>query len=144
MSTERFKLRLAMFLLLVRDGKVLLARRANTGWMDRKLSLISGHADGGEPARQAMAREALEEGGIVVRPEDLRFVLVEHHSTDIECINLYFQAESWEGEPRIMEPDKCSQMLWAPLDGLPDDVIPSVKEALQVIASGNAYTEYGW
>jgi hypothetical protein len=43
MSTERFKLRAAAYLLLIKDGKVLLLRRSNTGWRDGEYTLPAGH-----------------------------------------------------------------------------------------------------
>ncbi len=34
MSNERFTLRAAVYLILIKDGKTLLSRRFNTGWLD--------------------------------------------------------------------------------------------------------------
>ena len=48
---------------VVEDGKVLLSRRANTGWMDGKLCAPGGHVEAGETPRQAMVREIHEELG---------------------------------------------------------------------------------
>ena len=43
MPNERFKTAVASYLIL-RDGdKVLLSKRANTGWMDGKYTMVSGH-----------------------------------------------------------------------------------------------------
>ena len=58
---ERFKLIPEVFLILVKDGKTLLSRRANTGYMDGHYGLVAGHAEAHEPMRIAMAREAKEE-----------------------------------------------------------------------------------
>ena len=58
MSQTRFKLVSAVHLFLIRDDRVLLLRRHNTGYEDGKLSVIAGHLDGGEPVREAMRREA--------------------------------------------------------------------------------------
>jgi 8-oxo-dGTP diphosphatase len=49
--TERHKVLLAVYLVLRRpDGRVLLSRRAGTGYMDDKLGMPAYHADGDEPA----------------------------------------------------------------------------------------------
>ena len=50
MSKERFKLIVDVHLLLIKDGKIVLLKRANTGYEDGKYGLIAGHADGNETA----------------------------------------------------------------------------------------------
>ncbi len=40
---KRFVLRSACYLILIREGKILLLRRFNTGWEDGKYTLIFGH-----------------------------------------------------------------------------------------------------
>ncbi len=68
---ERHKVCMAVYLLLERDGEVLLLRRANSGWNDGKYTLVAGHVDEGESAGAAMVRETLEEVG--VRVENVRY-----------------------------------------------------------------------
>ena len=46
--TERFELRSAVHLLLIRGGQVLLLRRQNTGYEDGNYSVIAGHLNGRE------------------------------------------------------------------------------------------------
>jgi hypothetical protein len=46
MNNERFKLTPAVYLILVKERKILLAKRKNTGWMDGFYSLVSDHMDG--------------------------------------------------------------------------------------------------
>lgn len=57
MSKERFRLIVAVYLILRQNGKILLARRANTGYADGFYSLPAGHLDGDELATEGMARE---------------------------------------------------------------------------------------
>ena len=56
MSTTRFTLRSAVYLLLIKENQILLLRRFNTGWQDGKYSVPAGHLDGGETVKQAMVQ----------------------------------------------------------------------------------------
>ena len=141
---DRFRLVPEAHLLLERDGRTLLLLRAGTGYEDGNYSLISGHLDGGETARVAICREALEEAGIEVAPEDLEFVHVVHRNTRGERLGLFFTARRWRGDVRNMEPDKCAGLHWVPLDDLPANIVPYVRVALVGWQNGVAYSEDGW
>jgi 8-oxo-dGTP pyrophosphatase MutT (NUDIX family) len=54
---ERFKLIAAVYVLFVRDGMVLMLRRANTGYEDGNYGLVAGHVDGNETLKEAAIRE---------------------------------------------------------------------------------------
>jgi 8-oxo-dGTP diphosphatase len=138
----RFKLILSVYLILVKDDKVLLLRRANTGYEDGKYSLPAGHADGDEPGREATAREALEEAGIKVKPQDLKFAHCMHRLQNDERVDFFFTADKWEGEPKNMEPEKCDDLSWFPLDNLPDNIIPYIKQSLESQRDGIYYSEF--
>jgi ADP-ribose pyrophosphatase YjhB (NUDIX family) len=141
---ERFRLVPTSHLILIKGGRILLARRLNTGWMDGKYSVVAGHLDGNETFLQSMIREAKEEAGIGIKTEDLKVVHVMHRITDHERIDLFIQAKKWAGTPRIMEPDKCDDMKWSDLDNLPENTIPYISQAIAAIRGRVFYSEHGW
>jgi len=143
-NMERFTLRAAVYLLLIKEGKVLLIRRFKTGWRDGEYTLPAGHVDGGESVRAELCREAKEEIGIGIKPADLQFVHVMHQRDKQEYIDFYFAAKAWEGEPVNCEPEKCDDLRWVPLNELPQNVIPNVKQALAAYAAGDGYSEFEW
>lgn len=147
-TAERFKVRLAVYLMLERDGKVFMLRRANTGYHDGDYGLIQGHVDGGETAEEAMSREAKEEIGIDVRPEDMQVVYVQHgpaeNEPDEEYLCVYMKCTRWEGEPANLEPDKCDDIGWFSRDALPANTIPNVVVALNDIKNKVFYSNWGW
>ena len=55
-----------------------------------------------------------------------------------ERVDFFFTARSWSGEPRIVEPLKCADLRWCPLDDLPDPVVPHELEVLQAVRDGGA------
>lgn len=144
MNKERFKLRCAVYLILERDGMILLSRRCNTGWMDGKYSLISGHLDGNESVFEAIIREAREEAQIELSKIDLRPATVVHYRAEVEYISFFFAANKWKGKISIGESDKCSDLKWFPKDKLPDDIIPEIKEAIEKHHERVVFYECGW
>jgi len=145
MAKERHKLIPSVYLVSIKDNKILLLRRFNTGFMDGFYSFPAGHVEENETLTQAMVREAKEEIGVDIKREDLRLVHVMHRKEpNEERINFFFQAEKYQGEPKIMEPHKCDDLSWFDLDNLPENVIPYIKEAIKNILEKKIYSEYGW
>jgi len=139
---KRFKLILSVYLIAIKDGKVLLLRRQNTGYEDGNYGLVAGHADGDEPATLATCREVAEESGLIIKPEDLKFAHVMHRRQDDERIDIFFTAERWEGEPKNIEPDKCDDLSWFPLDNLPPNTIPYIRQAIELSQKNIGYSEF--
>jgi 8-oxo-dGTP diphosphatase len=144
MSPTRFKLVSAVHLFLLRDDRILLLRRHNTGYEDGKLSVIAGHLDGGEQVKDAARREAKEEVGIELVRQNLAVVGVMHRLTTDERIDWFLAADRWEGEPENREPHRCSQLVWSPLADLPPDVIPYVRRSIQNYRDGRWFDSFGW
>lgn len=142
---EKFMVRAAVYLILIKDNKILLSRRYKTGWMDGMYSLVAGHIDGNEPVGNAMLREAYEEAGIKIKKKDLIPNKVLHRkSNDCEYMDFFFTAKSWTGTPKIMEPNKCDDMSWFLIENLPSNTLPYIKNAIENIKDGVAFIESGW
>jgi 8-oxo-dGTP diphosphatase len=141
MPSERFCILSAVHLFLVRDGRVLLLRRHNTGYEDGNYSVPAGHLDGGEEVTAAAARE---EVGVVVAPGELRVVGVVHRRSNDERIDFFLEATRWAGEPANREPGKCDELRWADPDDPPPNVIPYVRRALKNWREGRWFDSFGW
>ncbi len=134
--TERHKVLLAVYLVLMRGNKVLLSKRANTGYMDGQFSLPSGHVEAKEGATNAMIREAKEEVDLTLTGQDFELVHAMHRNIEpddrqgYEYIDLYFMCKNWDSEPTNAEPEKCSELTWFNIEALPEDMIPEVRQAL--------------
>ena len=144
MAWERFAMPVAVHLFLMRDGAVLLLRRANTGYEDGKYSVIAGHLDGGETVIAAAVREAGEEAGIALDPAEVRVVGVLHRRADDERIDFFVVAEAWSGEIANREPEKCDELAWFALGALPPNTIPYIRRALENYRGGRWFDSFGW
>jgi ADP-ribose pyrophosphatase YjhB (NUDIX family) len=141
-NNNRFQLHAAVYLVLLKDKKILLLRRFNTGWEDGKYTLISGHIDGNETIAQAMSREAFEEAGIKIEPENLKVSHVMHRKSNKEYIDFFLTSTAWIGTPKIKEKNKADDMKWFEVNVLPVNLLPHVKYALSEIERGNTFSEY--
>lgn len=145
MAKERFKQIATSHLFLIKNNKILLLRRFNTGYEDGKYSVPAGHLESNETARQTMVREVKEEVGTGIEIQDLELVHVMHRNeTNEERIDFFFTAKKWEGEPKIMEPNKCDDLRWFDVNNLPDNIVPYIKQAIECFSNNTFYSERGW
>lgn len=136
----------AVYLCLFDAGRLLLQRRAGTGYRDGELSLPAGHIEPGESATAALLRETREELGLDLDPAGVHLALVQHGRADGDTyIDFFFSVDlDAAAVPVIGEPDRASELVWAPVDALPDDVIPVIRNGIEAVLRGETYTEYGW
>lgn len=141
---QRFKLVSAVHLFLLRGNQVLLLRRFETGYEDGNYSVVAGHLQGEEEVKAAAIREAAEEVGIEIAPQDVRIVGVMHRRCDDERVDFFLTASSWSGRVTNNEPDKCDQLAWFRMDELPKNMIPYVRRALENHRRGRWFGSFGW
>lgn len=118
----------AVFVLLENEAsEILLQRRMNTGFMDGHYDMsATGHVDDDEYVVDAVIREAKEEIGIDIAPEDLKMVMAAQMNVDRPYLNYVFICKKWQGQPKIMEPEKCDDLKWVQKDKLPELLTPTL------------------
>ncbi|MGC4192080.1 MAG: NUDIX domain-containing protein [Thermomicrobiales bacterium] len=143
-SRERFRLIVAVHILIRQDDRVLLLRRFNTGYEDGNYSLVAGHLDGNEEVVQAAIRETSEEAGIVVAPSAMKVAAVMHRQSDTERIDFFLETWEWTGTIENREPDKCDELAWFPINTLPSNTVPYIRHAIERITQGEWFQTFGW
>ncbi len=148
---ERYEIRCAVFLILTKRKEnqefVLLQKRFQTGILDGMYDVsASGHLEKDETLKQAMVREAKEELGIDIEEENLEYVSMMHakFKDHTEYLLVTFHTSQYEKIPMIMEPNKCNDLTWYPIDQLPENLIDTRKTMIQNYLEKNFYSEYGW
>jgi len=125
--------------------QILLHRRKNTGYQDGKWDIAaSGHVDEGETAKMAVVRECAEELGIDVKIKDLSFVHLSHRVSNTggrTYYDIYFVVNKYDGIPKVIEPDKCSELRWFKIEDLPNEIIDIRKIALDNYRNEIQYSE---
>lgn len=132
--------------ILVRDERVLLARRQGTGYADGWWNLPSGKLEESETIAQAAVREAQEEIGVTITEADLRFAHLIHYRNSFghARMGVFFEALAWDGEPYNAEPHKCAEVGWWPLDRLPPETYPYTAEGLVSYRKRQPISMVGW
>jgi 8-oxo-dGTP diphosphatase len=138
----------ASYLVLIKNNKVLLLRRYQTGYEDGNYSVIAGHVEQGENFTRCIIREAEEEAGIKLNREDLQVCHVLHRDSQTgvknERVDVFFTTDTWEGEITNREPEKCDDLSWFEIDHLPVNMTPYIRQVLELISRGISYSEHGW
>ncbi|MBO0654569.1 NUDIX domain-containing protein [Streptomyces triculaminicus] len=134
-------------LLFERRGHVLLGLRPPDALFAANIWHVpAGHVER-ESVRACAVREADEELGITVAEPDLELVHTVHllHADNsVPRLQLFFRVHRWQGEPQLMEPDRCVEWRWWPLHALPEPTVEYTVAALEGMANGWPYTDMGW
>ena len=114
-------------------GQVFLARRGRLAKNERGLwEFPGGSVEFGETLAQALQREMLEEYGIQIQVGPLLDVF-DHILPDEgqHWVSPTYLCEIVSGEPRILEPEKCSETGWFSLDEIPADLTVITRNNLE-------------
>ncbi len=147
MAVNRYTLIPGVAVVLVRDEKFLLLRRSpSSSFGPGQLCLPGGHVDADETVTAAAMREVKEEIGLEISHKDMEFVHLLHRRGGTPCDYLlsYFLVRSWHGDPFNVEPEKHSELVWAPLYDVPHDMLVGQRYALTQWIMGKSYSEFGW
>jgi 8-oxo-dGTP pyrophosphatase MutT (NUDIX family) len=128
-------------LLLLRDGQVLLGRRANTGYGDGAYEPPSSRLDQRETIVEAAVRVAAAQAGIALDPAQVSLAHVMHDVSGAGRIAFFLTADGWAGPVGGPAPS-YSTLDWFPLDALPANMIDRARVAVRDFAAGGRFSTY--
>ncbi|GAA2630296.1 hypothetical protein GCM10010425_31540 [Streptomyces spororaveus] len=131
-------------LILRREGpdgpEVLLSRRAGDVYASGMWHFPSGHLDPDEDMVSAVIREAREETGVLIDPKDVTVAVIVHHRPPVGAgsrFGVFFEVCRWSGQPEVMEPYRCDDMGWYPLEGgLAEPIVAYCRAGLDAYRAG--------
>ncbi|MGW1811383.1 NUDIX hydrolase [Streptomyces sp. NPDC002078] len=129
------------------QGEVLLGlRHPDSAYAGDTWHFLAGHCEQ-ESAIACLVREAYEEAGLLIRPEDAELVHTVH-LCDVRGtqprLQLVFRVRRWQGQPVIRERDKCLAWRWWSPGALPEPIVAYTRTAIERWREGHRYTEMGW
>lgn len=138
----RFTLVPAAYVLLLDGDRVLLQRRAKTGYYDEFWAAsVAGHIESGESVYETALRETREELGVTFELDDLEPLTTMHRTAAPglpvdQRVDFFFACRRWSGTPALQE-DTASDLRWFELGELPDDVVHHERFVLDRLRDGD-------
>lgn len=124
-----------VILLLMRNGRVLLRERANTGYGDGAYEPPSGELADRETIVETAIRVACD-AGIVIGAENVSLAHVMHDVSGSGRIAFFLSVSGWTGQ--TTSPDVC----WFPVGDLPTNMLDRARVALRNYADGMRFSTY--
>jgi len=138
---RHFQLIVDVHLLLLRNGRILLGRRANTGYGDGAYEPPSGRLAERETIVEAAARVARAKAGIDLGAARVSVAHVMHDVSGAGRIAFFLVVDGWDGAP---SPAAASytDLDWFSLRDLPADMIDRARVAVRNCAAGTRFSTY--
>ena len=123
--------RSAVHMIICKENKILVQKRKGSKLWPGYYALPAGHIDENENQYDALVREAQEELGIIIDPEKIinSYVVLRRNFFEIDgkqlepYIDYYYDIVEFSGEPKIMEENKCDELIWVDINNLPEPFV---------------------
>jgi 8-oxo-dGTP diphosphatase len=125
-----------VILLLMRNGRILLRERANTGYGDGAYEPPTGQLADRETIVETAIRVAEAEAGIVIRAENVSLAHVMHDVSGSGRIAFFLTVSGWPGD--FISPDAH----WFGVANLPTNMLDRSRVALRNYAEGMRFSTY--
>jgi len=126
--------------LVNKEGKILVGKR--TGKHVPRYSIPGGHLELGETFEHGAIRELKEEFDLDIKNPKVIGVtnnLETYESEGLHYISVVLLVTEYEGELKIMEPDKCEEWLWSEPKNLPEPHFDASRLGVQCYLNGTCY-----
>lgn len=119
-------------ILLIREGQVLLERRAREPYKGT-CDIVGGFVEPGETPEQTVIREAKEETGLDVKITGLHGLYSDKYGEGSYVLGVHYLGEVTGGDPKAG--DDAASLEWVSIDNIPDEALmhaaKNVEESLR-------------
>ncbi len=133
---QRRRVVVDVILLLMRNGRILLRERANTGYGDGAYEPPTGQLADRETIVETAVRVASAEAGIVISAQNVSLAHVMHDVSGSGRIAFFLTVAGWEGE--YTSPD----LRWFGVGNLPTNMLDRSRVALRNYTEGMRFSTY--
>ncbi len=133
--------RIGVGVMIFKDRKILLGKRKSIIFGNGEYSFPGGHLEYMESFEDCAKRETKEETGIQIK--NVRFLFLGNLTmyAPRHYIQICLAADWKNGEPVVMEADKCEGWEWYDLDNLPSPIFPPSQNGIDAYKSGILYRD---
>lgn len=138
MKMEENRPRIGVGVMIVKKSKVLLGLRKGAHGAG-EWGFPGGHLEYLESYKECALREIAEECGIQIK--NLRFEFLANVGVykPRHYVHIGMIAEWKSGEPKVLEPEKCAEWRWFPLEKLPKPMMHMAHLAIKSYKSGQVF-----
>ena len=126
--------------MIMKDGKVLLGKRKGSHG-EGEYSFPGGHLEYMESFGECAKRETREECGIEI--ENIRFQFLSNVTkyAPKHYVHIGLTADYKNGEPKVLEPEKCESWDWHAIDDLPQPIFEMCQQGIDCYKTGENYID---
>ncbi len=119
---------------VIKEGKMLLGKRKGAHG-EGSWSTAGGHLEYGETPEQCAVRELQEETGLKALSLKIGPWTNNIFEEGKHYLTIFVLVDEFEGEPQLLEPDKCEGWQWFDWNALPAPLFPSVRSFVEKMHS---------
>lgn len=137
MMNEQKNIKCGIAVMVMKNGKILLGKRKGAHGAG-KYAFPGGKLEWWESFEECIKREVREETGIEIK--NIRFLRLQNFKLyDKHFVDVGFLVDWQDGEPKIMEPEKCEGWAWYDMDKIPQPLFEGCKTCIEAFKTGRNY-----
>lgn len=138
---EKQRPKVGIGVMILKEGKVLLGKREGSHGQG-EYAFPGGHLEYLESFADCAKREALEECGIEIENIRFQFLANVKRYAPKHYVHIGLIADWKNGEPKLLEPEKCEGWEWHSLNNLPKPLFEFCEISINSYQTGKNYYDF--